>query len=125
MLTTFVKKAEATTKKYWKWILGIVIAVLVAYVIWRIKRQQDEIEILRAEKELFEERAKDAKTAAANEKDEDMAAALRAKAEAYEAAAAEKDTKIKAVESRIKREKDEVKAAQDWKALEDAARGNG
>jgi len=123
VLTTFLEKAKTTTKKYWKWILGVLIAVIVAYVAWRLKRQQDELDILRAEKLLFEIKARDLKTEAANQKDEKAASALRDRAESYIAAAAGVDTAIKQLESNVAAAKESVKNAQDWQELEKQARG--
>lgn len=123
MLTSFVTKAKTTTKKYWKWILGVLIALIVGYVSWRLRRQANEIESLRADRLLFEMRARDLKMRAENERDDASAQVLREKAEAYEAAAADKETKIQAAVQRNKAAKESVENAQNWKELEKQARG--
>ena len=117
-LDSTVKKAKATTKKYWKWILGVFIAVMVAYVAWRLKRQQDEVRALRTEKLVAKIKAKDLAARAKNTEDADAARALRDQAEAYVAAAADKDTQIQLVESQIGQAKESVQNARDWQELE-------
>lgn len=123
MLISLVNKAKSTTRKYWKWFLGFLIAGVLAYTAWRLKCKLNEIEALRAEKLLFHMRAKDLKTQTKNERDEDAAQVLRTRAEAYEAAAADKDTKIQLVREQINEAKESVKSARDWQELERQAKG--
>ncbi len=123
MLTSFVAKAKATSKKYWKWVLGVLIGLIIAYVAWKLRRQANQIDALRADKLLFHMRAKDLKMCAENERDEAAAQALRERADAYEAAAADKETKIQAAVRNSVTAKESVADARNWQELEKQARG--
>ena len=118
MLDKLVTKAKKTDKKWWKWILGVVIAIGVFFVAWRLKRMYDELNKLRALQKLAAEKAKDAKVEAENEKDSDMAKALREEAEKLVAEAAEYSTKIKELETQTKAAKEAVDNAKNWDQLE-------
>lgn len=125
MLETLVSKALATTKKWWKWILGGVIVLVILLVIWRMKRQKAEITRLQAEKAAFEEKAKDLKLQAQNEKNAAIAQAFREEAEHALEQAKIRDAQLVGMEADYKAQQEAVDKAQNWKELDAQARGGG
>lgn len=123
MLDKLIEKAKKTDKRWWKWILGVLIALLVAFVAWRLYRMKKELDRLRVEKLNASEKAKDLRVQAENEKNEAMAKALREEADRLVAESAEIDTNMKRLESDTKAAQEAVKNAKDWKELEAQARG--
>jgi len=121
MLDSLVEKVKKTDSQVWKWILGVLIAIGLAVLIWYLKRQADKVAVLEAEKQLADERVKDAETKAANETDENLARALREEAERLRAQAAEIDTRLIVAKKEIEEAKKRVDNAQDWKQLEEEA----
>jgi len=79
-LSDLVEKAKTTTKKWWKWILGGVIAIVVLWVLWKLNKQANEIAKLRAEVTQDKELVLDLKARAKTEKNADLAKAMRAEA---------------------------------------------
>jgi uncharacterized protein HemX len=122
-LNALVDKAESTTKKYWKWILGVVIVVIVVFVLWLLKRQKDKIAKLEAEKMMQEEHAKDLEAQAEAEEHEDLAQALRDEAQKLRDGVAEREKVIEAEKKSYADAKAAVDRAQDWRELEKQAKG--
>jgi hypothetical protein len=120
---SLVAKAKKTDSRVWKWILGVVIAVLVAFVVWYIKRQSDKVAFLKAQKALADERAKDMEVGAQNETDENLARELKEEAERLRAEAARIDTELIHARKETEEAKKRVDNVKDWKKLEDEARG--
>jgi uncharacterized protein HemX len=123
MISSLVNKAEATTKKWWKWILGAMIVVLIAIGIWMLKRRSDKIAKLEAEKLMRDEHIKDLTAQAEAEENEDMAKALRDEAERLRNNVAKREKVIEAEKKAYADAKDAVDRAQDWRALEKQAKG--
>lgn len=67
----------ATLKKYWYLFLAGFVVLWIAYLIWRVKRQQSAIDVLEADKKLFEERLKDLELRQKNAKTVEDADALK------------------------------------------------
>jgi hypothetical protein len=122
MLNKLVEKAKKSGSA-WKWILGIVIAIVLVFVAWMLKRQADKIAALEAEKKLADEKAKDMELRAKQEKDAAMAKALREEAEKLRAQAAERETALIALKKQNEEAKKAVDNAKDWQELEKQARG--
>lgn len=123
MLDNIVDKAKKTNSKTWKWILGVTIAVMLAFALWWLKRRYDELQRLRAEKELTEERQKDMALQAENEKNANLAKALKEEADRLNTRVKERETELIAREREYEEAKKRVDNAQDWKQLENEARG--
>lgn len=123
MLDSLVTKAKKTNSKVWKWILGVTIALILAFAIWWMKRRYDELQRLRAEKKLTEERQKDMELEAKNEKDANLAKALTEEADRLNTRVKERETEIMSREKEYNEAKKRVDDAKDWKKLEDEARG--
>ena len=123
MLTKLLNKAKKTNSKTWKWLLGVLIAIIVFFVAWRLKRMYNELQKLKTLQKLTADKAKDTEMEAENEKDSNMAKALREEAEKLTTRAAEYDTEIKHLESQTTTAKEAVDNAKNWKELENQARG--
>jgi uncharacterized protein HemX len=122
-LNSLVNKAESTTKKYWKWILGAMIVVLIAIGVWMLKRRNDKIAKLEAEKLMRNEHAKDLTAQAEAEENEDMAKALRGEAERLRSNVAKREKVIEAEKKAYADAKDAVDRAKNWRELEKQAKG--
>lgn len=123
MLDSLVTKAKKTNSKTWKWILGGTIALILVFAVWWMKRRYDELQRLRAEKKLTEERQKDMELEAKNEKDANLAKALKEEADRLNTRVKERETEIMAREKEYEEAKKRIDDAKDWKKLEDEARG--
>lgn len=118
MLQSLLAKAQATTRRYWKLILGVLIALLVIFVAWRLKKMRNTIARLRAEKELFDERTKDIKVRADNESDAMVAKGLRWEAGLLEGAAEVRAEQIAKLETDTVLAQKAVDDARTWQELE-------
>lgn len=122
-LSELVEKAKTTTKKWWKWILAGVIAVVVILVLWKLRRQADEIAKLKAEVTKDKELVKDLEARAKVEQNDDLATALR-----DEAAKINSDILVREIEL-AKREKEtneaikKAESAKTWEELDAQAKG--
>jgi hypothetical protein len=123
MLDKLVEKAKKTDSKVWKWILGAAIAAIVIFALWWLKRRYDELQRLRAEKKLAEEHQKDIELQAENEKDANLAKALKEEADRLNTRVKERETEIMAREKEYEEAKKRVDNAKNWKQLENEARG--
>lgn len=124
MLPSLVEKAKQTKIPIWKWVLGFLIGTLVLLGAWWLHRRLSELRKLRAEKRLVEERQKDMAMMAANEKDADMAAALREEAAHLEAQRKKLEAELIAQEREYAETKKRINDAENWQELEKEARGD-
>jgi len=124
MLTSLVTKAKQTKIPIWKWVLGFLIGTMVLLGAWWLHRRLNELRKLRAEKRLVEERQKDMAMMAANEKDADMAVALREEAQALEDQSKLLTEELTAREREYAETKKRINDAENWQELEKEARGD-
>jgi len=124
MLTSLVTKAKQTKIPIWKWVLGFLIGTMVLLGAWWLHRRLNELRKLRAEKRLVEERQKDMAMMAANEKDADMAVALREEAQALEDQSKWLTEELTAREREYAETKKRINDAENWQELEKEARGD-
>jgi len=122
-LDSLVDKAESTTKKYWKWIRGVVIVLAVVIGLWLLKRQRDKIAKLEAEKAMREEHIKDLQAQAEAEEHEDMAQALRDEAARLQEEIVAREVQIEAEKKAYQASRDAVDRAKNWRELEKQAKG--
>lgn len=122
MLDKLIEKAKKTDSRVWKWLLGVLIGLGVLVMAWYTWRQSNKVARLEAEKKLADERAKDMKVKAENEKDTNLAKALKQEAERLRAEAAKIDQELGKAKARIEAAKKRVDNAKSWKELEDEAR---
>ena len=80
-IQSLIDRAKATTKKWWKWILGGLIALLVGYVAWKLRKQANELAALEAERSAMKEFIKDVEARAKASLDKAQADQLRAEAD--------------------------------------------
>jgi len=122
-LYELVEKAKTTTKKWWKWILGGVIALVVILVLWKLRKQANEIARLKAEVTKDKELVKDLEARAKTEKNAATAKMLR-----DEAAKITADITVREIEL-AKREKEtneaikKAESAKTWDELDAQAKG--
>lgn len=122
MLDKLIEKAKKTDSRVWKWLLGILIGLGVLALAWYAWRQSNKVARLEAEKKLADERAKDMKVQAENEKDENLAKALKEEAERLREKAAEIDEELGKAKTEVEAAKKRIDDAKSWKELEDEAR---
>lgn len=122
MLSKLVDKAKKSGN-VWKWILGIVIAIVLTFVAWMLKRQADKIAVLEAEKKLADEKAKDMELQAKQEKNAAMAEALREEAVKLRAKAAAREAELEVLRKQNEEAQKAVDNAKNWQELEKQARG--
>jgi len=117
MLASFLKKAKAATQKWWKWILAGLIAVVVVYVVWKLKRQRDQIAELKVEIDALKDMAKDLEIKAKNAADTKEAEALVAGASALHISAKEMADQLMVLEAEYAKQAKVVEDVKDWQAL--------
>ena len=123
MLANLVEKAKATTKKWWKWILGGLIALGVFFVAWKLSKQAKEIIRLKAELMLQQEKAADLDLQIKNAANTQLVYTLRARAEQAVADAAVLAMELGKKKKEYEERKALVEAAQNWNDLEAQAGG--
>lgn len=123
MLANLVEKAKATTKKWWKWILGGLIAIGVFFVAWKLSKQAKEIIRLKAELMLQQEKAADLDLQIKNAANTQLVYTLRARAEQAVADAAVLAMELGKKKKEYEERKALVEAAQNWNDLEAQAGG--
>jgi len=117
MLEGTVKKAKAATKRWWKWILGGVIALLLIFVAWKLRRQAQKIVELEAEKHLAEEKTKNMELLAREEKDSAVAEALQQEAIRLRAGVDTRQKEIDAARKVTENLQRAVDTAKSWQEL--------
>ena len=122
-LSELVEKAKTTTKKWWKWMLVVLLALILALAVWSHARLKKRIALLEAQKKGLDEKIKDLEVKVKNETNQVIIDMLNA-----EIAQLQKDMIIRQVD--LDREKkahsDEEKLINDvktWQELEGKARG--
>ena len=123
-LEGLLEKAKTTTKKWWKWILGGVIVLIVILVMWKLRKQRAQIDSLKAERDTLKDQAVDLEVKAKNAADNKEAEMLVAEADALRSQAKEMDKKLEALEAEHKKQTEAVDAAKDWRELRKQAKGN-
>ena len=116
-LSSLVESAKTTTKKWWKWILGVIIGLVIVYVMWRLRKQANDIVRLEAELTAQKELVKDLKVKLANASDDKVAQQIRDSIEELS-----KDILVRGTDlGELKKTHDEIEArvkeAEDWKKL--------
>lgn len=122
MLDKLIEKAKKTDSRVWKWLLGILITIGIGFLAWYVYRQANKIARLEAEKKLADEQAKDMKVKAENERDANLAKALREEAERLREEAARIDKELGKTKAEVEAAKKRIDDAKSWKELEDEAR---
>jgi len=117
VLSSLLAKAKKATFKYWKWILGVIVALLVFFAIWRMKRLKERIAKLEAERDLFGESVKDMRRSAQSEKNSSLAKALKDEAELLEAGVMEHETEIMGLTRDLDNTRKAVNDAKTWAEL--------
>jgi len=123
MLTSWLQKLAATNGKLWKWLLGLGVFFGALYLAWWVKQQVQERERLEQEAAFALQRADDARTRAAVEKNKDYAALLHTQANMYLKQVKENLEKASAVKLKIADAQKELDAVKDWKELTARAKG--
>ena len=116
-LESLIAKAKATTKKYWKWMLGVTIALIVAFVWWRLQKQRNELDRLKAELAKERELAKDLEVRAKTAENARVAEALREQARQILADVAVRAAGLAQREKDYEAAKKRVQAAKTWDQL--------
>ena len=112
-----IEKAKKST--WWKWLFAILIAFGVLFLLWMIRRKNNQLRHLRAEKLLAEEQAKDFAAQAELQDNASIAHALREESGRLVAEADKVDKKIKKLESDLTIAKKKVQDATTWSELEE------
>lgn len=123
MLELLISKAVATTKKWWKWILGIGIALLVVLLYWKISRQAKRIAALTAQKVSLEESVKNLEVLVKNEQDEQIIAMLTTEIKLLQEQIGRNDAELSVLKKDAEDDKKRAAAATNWKELEAVAKG--
>jgi len=123
MLTSLLEKAKAATKKWWAWILAGAIAVIVVYVVWKLRRQQSQIAKLQVEVNTLKDQAADFETGAKNASDDREAKMLVAIAESLHARAEELANRLLAYKAEYAKQAKAVEEAKSWQELRKQAKG--
>lgn len=75
-LESVITAAQTTTKKWWKWILAGVIALIGVFLVWRLRAKANELAALRAEYAAMRDFVADLKARAEATRDVDEAQVL-------------------------------------------------
>lgn len=122
MLEALIRKARRTSSTTWRWILGVLIALLAAVGLWALRRQQHKIAKLRVETTILKDEAKDVAVLSEAQQRTEEAERLRQEATRMIAKAAKKEEGIKELEDEARRQKKRIVAARTWKELEQATK---
>ena len=123
-LEGLLEKAKTTTKKWWKWILGGIIVLVIILVMWKLRKQKAQIDSLKAERDTLKDQAVDLEVKAKNASDLKEAEMLTAEADALRAQAKKMDEKLAALEAEHATQTKAVEDAQNWRELRKQAKGN-
>ncbi len=122
-LSSLIDKAKTTTKKWWKWMLGVAIALVVLFVVWRIRSQAKKIAALEAQQAAQKELIKDLEVRAANEKDAAAAKVLQGEVTKLKEDMDQRDVELQKMKNENTEAQKVVDKAKTWDELEKAARG--
>lgn len=122
-IQSLIDRAKATTKKWWKWILGGLIALLVGYVAWKLRKQANELAALEAERSAMKEFIKDVEARAKASLDKAQADQLRAEADKLKEIVAKRESELADLQKAYAQQKKLIDAAKTWDDLDSAAKG--
>lgn len=123
VLEKLVRKANYASNSAWKWVLGILISVGVAFLIWYNKYRTRQLARLEAKERLERERAKDMQMRAEYEENKAAAAALTGEAQQLRERAHTIDVRLIAKKKEIEAAKKSIAVIVSWKELEARAKG--
>jgi len=118
---TLIDKAKSTSSKTWKWILGVLIALMSIGMGLYLKYLSVKLRQLEAEKRLRDEAIKDIKEKAKLQDNEELAQKFLKLAEELENRNKEIEKKLSEKQKVIDDFKKKVDEAKTWKDLENAA----
>lgn len=124
LLSTLIEEIRTTAKRWWKWILGGIIAVIALLIAWRLRRQANEIIRLKAALAKDKERAKDLEVQAKTEKNSELAKVLRDEAAQLQAGIKLREAELTQREKETAEALKRVEAAKSWDDLNVQAKGD-
>jgi hypothetical protein len=117
MLNSLVKKAESAKSKWWKWLLGALITVVLAIGVWRLARIKDELRDLKLAKLLADDRVADLKLKKMQAKHDAEMNELQVRIAKAEKIREDRIRVLKASELEYAKAKEAVDKAKNWKEL--------
>ena len=117
MLNKLLQKAKNADSRFWKWVLAGFIALLVFFVLWRIKKMKDKIAKLEADRDLFNEQVKDMKNTALTEKNVELAKVLMEEANKLEQGVLERTVGLENAKREYSQALNAVNDAKTWAEL--------
>jgi uncharacterized membrane protein YgaE (UPF0421/DUF939 family) len=122
-LEKLVSQANDSQSTTWKWVLGIVIALIIVFIEWKLKNQSTKIAVFEAERAVLKEKAADLKVKLDNERDMARIEEYKNTTSELRALIAYRAIKSLRFKKEIEEKKERVKKAKQWKELEDLANG--
>ena len=123
-LDDLVTKSKETESSTWKWIIGIVIALVVVFIEWKLKSQSAKIAALEAERALMKEETVDLSMKLENEKNEGRIEAHKDEIRDLQSQSAHRALILIGMKKKLEEKKKSVDKAKSWKELEKQARGH-
>ena len=118
----FLSGAKTIITKWWKWILGGLIALVVIFTAWRLRRQAAEIDRLRGEVAKDRELVQDLQVRIQAEKNTALAKALQDEVAHIQADVMGREAGIQLLEQQYADAKKKVDDAKNWKDLDNQAK---
>lgn len=104
--------------RFWKWLIAIAVGVIAFFVLWRLRKRESELDILRARIDSILQELKEKEAMlklAQNSKDvEDLKAFIAERKEYVTRLAAQHENERKALQAKI----DRIAKAQTWEDLQ-------
>ena len=120
-LEKLISKSDESKSPTWKWVLGIVIALIIVYIEWKLKNQSTKIELLEAERALVKEEILDLQVKLENEKNTARVEEYKDEISDLRVAVAYRAVKLIQIKKVYKEKVDRVNQAKKWKDLEELA----
>ncbi len=122
-LDNLIDKSNETKSSTWKWVIGIVIALIVVFIEWKLKSQATKIAALEAERAVMKEKTVDLSMKLENEKNEGRIEVHKDEIRDLQSQSALRALQLIGLKKKLEEKKKSVDKAKSWKGLEKQARG--
>jgi len=123
MLDKLLKKAESTSSKIWKWLLGIFIAIGAFILTIKLKNAKNKVVKLQAESVILKSKAKDMVLDAKEAEHRELADIMRKEAAKLVVDSQEMKLEAEKVERYVEKTRSLINQAKAWREIEDLAKG--
>jgi len=120
MLNKLVTKAELSKSRWWRWVLGGLIAIILGFAAWRVARMYTELRDLRLKRLLAKDKLKDLELQKAREERREHTKKIQQRTDRARRDLENIERLLRSSEAEYERSRKAVDKARSWQDLERA-----